>query len=93
VVVASGNRVVMSETLDQALDAMFGDGSAVRASGQGTSQAAPPEASAPAGPTATLLQQAQSHYDKAISAQRAGNWTEYGREIDALGEVLQQLRE
>jgi uncharacterized membrane protein (UPF0182 family) len=39
------------------------------------------------------LQQAQSHYDKAISAQRAGNWAEYGKEIEALGNVLQQLRE
>jgi hypothetical protein len=98
VVLASGNRVVMSETLDQALEAMFGNGAAVPvsgqaadATGQGASQPASPGTNEPA-VAATLLQQAQSHYDKAISAQRAGNWAEYGREIDALGAVLQQLR-
>lgn len=98
VVVASGNRVVMSETLDQGLEILFGNGAAVSVNGQATDtpaqgalQAASPDANAPTLP-ATLLQQAQSHYDKAISAQRAGNWAEYGRELDALGAVLQQLR-
>jgi mannose-6-phosphate isomerase-like protein (cupin superfamily) len=42
---------------------------------------------------AGILQQAQQHYDRALAAQRAGNWAEYGREIDALGAVLKQLRE
>jgi uncharacterized membrane protein (UPF0182 family) len=37
VVVASGNRVVMSETLDQALEAMFGNGAAVPVNGQAAS--------------------------------------------------------
>ncbi len=100
VVVASGNRVVMSETLDQALQAMFGNGAEITVNGRAadtTGQAAPgaasPGTNAPTAATTTLLQQAQSHYEKAISAQRAGNWAEYGRQIDALGTVLQQLRE
>jgi uncharacterized membrane protein (UPF0182 family) len=38
------------------------------------------------------LQEAQQHYDRAIAAQRAGDWATYGREIDALGKVLKQLR-
>ena len=41
---------------------------------------------------ADLLRQAQEHYDRAIAAQRAGNWAEYGREIEQLGAVLRQLR-
>jgi uncharacterized protein len=99
VVVASGNRVVMGETLDQALEAMFGNGAAVSVNGQaadtvgqGALQAASPGASASTATMAALLQQAQSHYEKAMAAQRAGNWAEYGKEIDALGTVLQQLR-
>ncbi len=99
VVVASGNRVVMGETLDQALDAMFGNGAEVSVNGQapdtlgqGALESPATSARAPAATTASLLQQAQSHYDKAISAQRAGNWAEYGKEIDALGAILQQLR-
>jgi uncharacterized membrane protein (UPF0182 family) len=39
-----------------------------------------------------LLRQAQDHYDRAITAQRAGDWAAYGREIEQLGAVLKQLR-
>ena len=97
VVVASGNRVVMGETLDQALEAMFGGGAAVSVNAQaadtlGEGALAAPSSKAPAVTMAVLLQQAQDHYDKAISAQRAGNWAEYGKEIDALGKVLAQLK-
>jgi hypothetical protein len=41
---------------------------------------------------AGLVSQAQQHYDRAIAAQRAGDWPAYGREIDQLGTVLKQLR-
>ena len=99
VVVASGDRVVMRETLEQALDAMFGNGAAVAVSGQqadtagvGAPSPAAGAAPAPSASMASLLQQAQSHYDRAIAAQRAGNWAAYGKEIDALGSVLAQLR-
>ncbi len=99
VVVASGNRVVMGETLDQALEAMFGGGAAVSVNGQaadttgqGALQAPSSTTKAPTATMASLLQQAQSHYDKAIAAQRAGNWAAYGKQIDSLGTILQQLR-
>jgi uncharacterized membrane protein (UPF0182 family) len=39
-----------------------------------------------------VLREAQQHYDRAIAAQRAGDWATYGREIDQLGAVLKQLR-
>jgi uncharacterized membrane protein (UPF0182 family) len=39
-----------------------------------------------------VLRQAQEHYDRAIAAQRAGDWAAYGREIDQLGATLRQLR-
>jgi uncharacterized membrane protein (UPF0182 family) len=42
--------------------------------------------------TADLLREAQTHYDRAIAAQRAGNWAEYGREIDQLGAAIRALR-
>ncbi len=98
VIVSSGDRVVMGETLDQALDAMFGNGAPAPVtqapadtSGQGQLSATG-RGPAPSGNVAALLQQAQTHYDRAISAQRAGDWATYGKEIDALGAVLQQLR-
>jgi uncharacterized membrane protein (UPF0182 family) len=39
-----------------------------------------------------LIGQAQEHYDRAIAAQRQGDWATYGREIDQLGAILKQLR-
>jgi len=39
-----------------------------------------------------LAAQAQAHYDRAIAAQRAGDWATYGKEIDSLGVVLERLR-
>jgi uncharacterized membrane protein (UPF0182 family) len=44
------------------------------------------------GTPADLLREAQQHYDRAIAAQRAGDWGTYGREIEQLGAVLKQLR-
>ena len=49
--------------------------------------------SRPAGSRAQLVQRADSHYQRAIQAQRAGDWARYGDEIRLLGEVLRQLRE
>jgi len=101
VVVASGDRVVMGETLDQALDAMFGSGATIAVSGQQQTQQAADTAAAPAlgaaaqAPPANvsaLAAEAQAHYDRAIAAQRAGDWATYGKEIDSLGAVLGRLR-
>jgi uncharacterized membrane protein (UPF0182 family) len=107
VVVAHENRVVMGETLEEGLDALFGSGAArpARPSVQdsldvlGANQpvvtgggVAPAPAQAPSGATTELLRQAQTHYDRAIAAQRAGNWAEYGREIEQLGAAIRALR-
>jgi len=101
VVVASGDRVVMGETLDQALETMFGNGATIAVSGQQQTQPAADTAAAPAlgaaaqAPPANvsaLAAEAQAHYDRAIAAQRAGDWATYGKEIDSLGVVLGRLR-
>jgi uncharacterized membrane protein (UPF0182 family) len=106
VVVAHENRVVMGETLEEGLNALFGAGAAVLArttardslSALGVepsvvgSGAAPTTGAAPSAAVGELLRQAQSHYDRAIAAQRAGNWAEYGREIEALGASIRALR-
>jgi uncharacterized membrane protein (UPF0182 family) len=54
--------------------------------------AAPAAGAATSANVSELLRQAQAHYDRAIAAQRAGNWAEYGREIDQLGAALRALR-
>jgi uncharacterized membrane protein (UPF0182 family) len=107
VVVAHENRVVMGETLEEGLDALFGSGAARQTptsvqdsvSTLGASESvvtgggvAPSTVQAPSGASAELLREAQTHYDRAIAAQRAGNWAEYGREIDQLGAAIRALR-
>ncbi|HYN82528.1 MAG TPA: UPF0182 family protein [Gemmatimonadaceae bacterium] len=41
--------------------------------------------------SASLLREAEDHYQRAMSAQRAGDWATYGQEIQRLGEVLRRL--
>jgi len=107
VVVAHENRVVMGETLEEGLNALFGAGTAQQtptsiqdsASTLGAGQPVvtgggitPSPVQAPSGASAELLSEAQTHYDRAIAAQRAGNWAEYGREIEQLGAAIRALR-
>jgi len=81
VVVVYGQQVVMGDTLDQAIAAVFG----------GAAPAAP-SATAPATPaTQTLAAQALDLYNKAVAAQKAGDWAAYGTLLDQLNNVLKQL--
>ena len=101
VVVAYQNRVVMRETLEAGLQSIFG-GEVPVASVQPavpdtaggaipSTVAAPAAAPAESGVSQSLLSRARRHYETAMTAQRAGDWAVYGREIQALGEVLKQL--
>jgi uncharacterized membrane protein (UPF0182 family) len=98
VVVAHENQVAMGETLEDGLATLFGGPTAARqtlAAADSTTAAPGPVGTASAGVTAAaadLIRQAQQHYDRAIAAQRAGDWATYGREIDQLGTILSQLR-
>jgi len=79
VVVVYGNQVVMGDTLDQAVAGVFG-----------AARAAAPVAT-PTAVVQTLAAQAQDLYNRAIAAQRAGDWATYGALINQLGGVLQQI--
>ena len=97
VVVAHENRVAMGETLEDGLSQLFGDGAPSRTTvaqtdSTGGAGVAGAVANGLTGVAADLVRQAQQHYDRAIAAQRIGDWATYGREIDQLGAVLTQLR-
>ncbi len=84
VIVAYENRIAMDETLDGALAKIFGQ--------SGLTEVKSPSPAAPAsGPEADLLARAKEHFDRAIKAQRAGDWTLYGQEIRKLGEILDRM--
>ena len=44
-------------------------------------------------PLAPLARQAQEHFTRAMQAQRNGDWSQYGEQIDRLGELLAQLQQ
>jgi uncharacterized membrane protein (UPF0182 family) len=82
VVVVYGQQVVMEPTLDQAILRMFaGAPSALE----------PTTPTTTPGPQAGLAAQALDLYNKAIGAQKAGDWAAYGQYLKQLSDVLQQL--
>jgi uncharacterized membrane protein (UPF0182 family) len=92
VIVAHQNQIVMEDTLDKALDRLFpgGPGEGPPAPRPQVEPAAP-QAPQPAGVIDALAQKAREHYDRALRAQREGNWALYGEEIKRLGEILEQM--
>ena len=101
VIVAYKDQIVMEPTLEAALDRIFVRGGAgARHPGMPTStSAAPPTApgqTTAAAATATpadaaTVQRARQHYERAMQAQRDGNWALYGEEIKLLGETLRGM--
>lgn len=79
-------RIVMESSLDSALEKLFG-----------TAEMIPPAAAGQPQPSETpsgledLARRAKSLYDAALERQRSGDWTGYGRAMDELGKVLQQM--
>jgi hypothetical protein len=95
--VAYENRIAMEETLERALSRIFGEGAGAERAGAATAGvatgAAPPGASGrPPAASGDLAAQAREHYDRALKAQREGNWALYGEEIEKLGQIIGRMR-
>jgi len=84
VIAAYGDRVVMEETLPAALAKLFRE----------TVPAAPPPtgaAAAPPGPADERAREALADYDRAIERLKAGDWGGFGKALDALRPLLEEL--
>jgi hypothetical protein len=98
VIVAYQNNIVMEETLPAALERIFPGGGArsqptvPAAAGQPAPATVPGEGPQPSTDVRSLAEQARTHYQRALQAQRDGNWALYGEEIKKLGEVLERMR-
>jgi uncharacterized membrane protein (UPF0182 family) len=100
VIVAYQNRIVMEPTLDQAIARLFGTGDrpGAKPAPESTATAPPPAAGTapPAGADGAAWQrmaaEARETYQRALEAQRAGDWAKYGEEIRKLGEILERMR-
>ncbi|MDA8431363.1 MAG: UPF0182 family protein [Nitrospiraceae bacterium] len=87
VIVAYENRIAMDETLDAALSRIFGE---VRVSEETAPTAVALPSASPE--RLDLASQARKHYDRAMKAQREGDWALYGEEIRKLGEVIRKMK-
>ncbi len=93
VIVVAGDQIAMEPMLEESLAVIFG------------TEAIPPEEPEVEPPTpgepeealsaeiASLIEEAQQHYDRAQQYLKASDWTGYGEELDALKAVLDQLAE
>lgn len=77
VIAAYGDRVVMEETLDAALAALFKESAPAAIPTQGAADA--------------RAREALAHYDRAIERLKAGDWRGFGAELDALRPLLEAL--
>jgi hypothetical protein len=86
VIVAYENKIAMEVTLEASIARIF--------QGEGV----PLEVAAPAvpvpstGETSGLIRQAVEAYDRAVQAQRQGDWAAYGEELKKLGALLQEMQ-
>lgn len=100
VIVVAENRIAMEPTLDASLARIFGSNLSIETPPSGAAaplaQAAPaksanPSVALPAASLQGLSAQAKQHYDRALQAQRNGDWALYGEELKQLGAVIEQM--
>jgi len=93
VIVAYENRIAMEETLEASIARIFQGGLPQPAPGaapQITTASAPP--GSPAATAGDLFRDAKETYDRAVQAQRQGDWAKYGEELQRLGAILDELQ-
>ena len=90
VIVAYGDQIAYETTLAEALNSLFGEGSATESPGSGDAQAQEGAKQETLSQT-ELAQKAQEAFNNAESAQRDGDWAKYGEYLDELRDYLNQL--
>jgi uncharacterized membrane protein (UPF0182 family) len=94
VIVAYDDRIAYESTLSAALESLFGRGATDSA---GSGNAGGGQSTGGAGSqidamTADeLILEANNAYERAVSAQRNGDWSTYGRELQNLSDYLTKL--
>lgn len=85
IIVQYGEKIVAAENIEKALEQLFN-----------ISEVKPttptyPGTGVPAGSSAQWAKEARDIYEKALEAQKAGDWTKYGEYISKLGDMLRDL--
>jgi uncharacterized membrane protein (UPF0182 family) len=89
----------MVETLEEGLARLFSTAPGQRPPAQQDTRTPAPTTQQPAQASADaesglqdLATEAQRHYERAVQAQRSGDWATYGEELRQLGQVLERMR-
>lgn len=98
VVLASGERVVMTDTVEQGLELMLGQ---ARATGRAprSPTAVTPSPTTPSPPATTpqgipaLVDRANRAYDAAQDALKRGDWESFGKQMKEMEQALRQMRQ
>lgn len=86
VIAVYGDRVVMAESLDEAMVQLFGENQTAQETRPDLTPVAPGEVT-----LEELVKQAQDYYDQAQENLRQGNWAGYGENIEKLKTVLDSM--
>jgi uncharacterized membrane protein (UPF0182 family) len=84
VIAAYGERVVMKETLAEALSALFMEPGAARA--VSTTEEKPVT-----GPAASQAREVLDRYNRAVERLKSGDWKGFGTQFDAMRELLEEM--
>lgn len=94
VIVAYGDNIAYEATLTEALNSLFGEGSAEESPGSEEEGQASEEGADEETLTQTeIIANAQEAFDKAQEAQKSGDWAKYGEYLDELEKYLNMLSE
>ncbi len=102
VIATYGQRIVMEPTLEDAMLALIrGSGSGAATGADAGEAPGVTPAGGEAGPAApgppsgadaaTLAREAKAAYDRAVAAQRRGDWAAYGQALEELGRILDRM--
>ena len=99
VIVAYENRIAMEETLEESIAKIFQQDIHLPDRGTAPVSFKPPASTAAAAASAPestetlrLINRASDAYNRAVAAQREGNWSRYGEELKKLGEAIEELK-
>ncbi|AAK77997.1 hypothetical protein BJV85_000151 [Clostridium acetobutylicum] len=87
VIVSFGNKMVMANSIDEALNQIFNNSS----NNQSETRTETGGTSTDSSNNKDKLKQAQDLYNQAVDAQKNGDWSKYGDYINKLGKTLDEL--
>lgn len=93
VIVAYGDKIAYKPTLAEALNSLFGEGSAEESPGSGKEGEASSGGSKEALSQTEIVTKAQEAFDNAQKAQQNGDWAKYGEYLNELDKYLNMLSE